>query len=331
MNKILELGSFAGNDSDERWVSNKLLEAATNGWLKDPVFSPYFHETGCIIAATSEEGRQHMNSRDGPSEATGWVPLNTKDEFQSTMPKGVLTGDFPGWQGWWTKKGSGWVHARKAMESCAKEASRLGVRFITGEQAGKVDSLIYENDDILGAKTVDGQEHRADRTILCAGANANSIFDMKHQLRPTAWTLAHIKMTSSELQLYKDLPVLFNIERGFFMEPDEDNGELKICDEHPGYCNWIKGTDAKDPSSSKCSIPFARHQIPVEAEQRVRGFLKETMPHLAERPFSFARICWCADTPNRAFLISKHPEYPSFVLGVGGSGHGYCHIPAVGG
>lgn len=227
------MGSFAGDDGDEIWVSNKLLEAATDGWLHDPVFSPYFHETGCILSATSEAGRRDLNSAGGPTEATGWIPLNTKEDFQATMPKGVLTGDFPGWEGWLMKKGSGWVHARKAMESAAKEAERLGVRFITGGEQGKVSSLIYENGDVNGAKTFDNVEHRADRTILCAGANAPAIFDMRGQLRPTAWTLAHIKMTPDELKLYKDLPVLFNIERGFFMEPDEDGGELKICDEHP--------------------------------------------------------------------------------------------------
>lgn len=327
INKILELGSFAGTDEDEVYVSNKLLEAATAGWLNDPVFKDYFHETGCILAATSEDARQHMNSRDGPSEADGWIPLKTKDDFRATMPEGVLTGDFPGWDGWWKKTGSGWVHARKAMQNAAKEATNLGVKFIVGERIGLVEALIYENSDIKGALTGDGVRHVADRTILCAGANACALFDMKDQLRPTAWTLAHIKLTSQEAELYRNLPVLFNIELGFFMEPDEDNHDLKICDEHPGYCNWVAG----DQNSNQTSVPFANHQIPLESEERVRRFLRETMPQLADRPFSFARICWCADTPNRAFLISKHPEYPSLVLGVGGSGHGFVHIPAIGG
>ena len=107
------------------------------------------------------------------------------------------------------------------------------------------------------------------------------------------------------------------------MEPDEDNGELKICDEHPGYCNWEPG--------SSVSKPFARHQIPLVSEQGVRKLLTECMPHLAHRPFSFARICWCADTPDREFLICQHPQYQSLTLGVGGSGHGFMHIPVVGG
>lgn len=59
------------------------------------------------------------------------------------------------------------------------------------------------------------------------------------------------------------------------MEPDEDGHELKICDEHPGYCNWIvQGPDADGRGilQQKKSVPFARHQIPLEAEERVRRF-----------------------------------------------------------
>lgn len=55
------------------------------------------------------------------------------------------------------------------------------------------------------------------------------------------------------------------------------------------------------------------------------------MPHLAERPLAFARICWDADTPDRAFLIDRHPEYPSLVVAVGGSGNGAMQMPTIGG
>ena len=132
-------------------------------------------------------------------------------------------------------------------------------------------------------------------------------------------------MSPSECELYRNLPVLFNLESGFFMEPDAGNGELKICDEHPGYCNFSTAS-----SGSKASIPFAKQQIPKEAEERVRGFLRNAMPHLAERPFSFARICWCADTVDLMFSIDYHPEYKSLVLAVGGSGHGFKYVPSIG-
>lgn len=109
-------------------------------------------------------------------------------------------------------------------------------------------------------------------------------------------------------------------------EPDAQNGELKFVDEHPGYCNFVK-----DPKTGEeRSIPFAKHQIPRDSELKAREFLRETVPQIADRPFSFARICWDADTPDRQFLIDHHPKYESLVVAVGGSGNGFMMMPAVG-
>lgn len=119
--------------------------------------------------------------------------LSTPDEFRSTMPDGILTGSFPGWKGFFRETGAGWVFARGALEATYHEAVRLGVRFETGDSKGKVVHLLYESGDVVGAHTADGIEHRADRTILCAGANSDHLLDFERQLRPTAWTLAHIK------------------------------------------------------------------------------------------------------------------------------------------
>lgn len=103
-------------------------------------------------------------------------------------------------------------------------------------------------------------------------------------------------------------------------------GELKFVDEHPGYCNFVQDAETGDEKS----VPFARRQIPVQSEQKAREFLRETVPHIAERPFSFARICWDADTPDRQFLIDRPPKYNSLIVAVGGSGMGFMMMPAVG-
>ncbi|KAJ5153093.1 uncharacterized protein N7482_009571 [Penicillium canariense] len=302
--------------------------AALKGWKEDPVFSPFFHETGFIVAGSTPALIQHIKDEEiDPSEGD-FAKLETAEDFRNTMPPGILTGEFPGWKGWFCKKEAGWIHARKAMVSAYTEAKRLGVEFITGTPHGEVVALTYDEGDVTGAQTADGAFHRADHTILAAGAGADRLLDFKKQLRPTAWTLSHISMTPEEAHKYRNLPVLFNISKGFFMEPDEDKHELKICDEHPGYCNFIR-----DPrcSGEERSVPFAKHQIPLEAETRARDFLRETMPHLADRPFSFARICWDADTVDRAFLIDRHPDYPSLLVAVGGSGNGAMQMPSIGG
>lgn len=317
-------GSFSSDTSNED-VSDTLLDLATKGWTTDPLFTPFYHDTGYIISAHTPAGLSQLTTREGitPS-STDFEWLSTPADFRATMPDGVLTGDFPGWKGGFKRKGAGWVFARGALVACFEEARRLGVKFITGLE-GDVTSLLSSpsGNEILGVETTSGEKYHAETTILAAGATAPQLLDMKDQLRPTAWTLAHIKMSAEECKLYKDLPVLFNIENGFFMEPDEEHGELKICDEHPGYTSFQPGTHT--------SIPFPKHQIPLASEARVRSFLCDTMPQLADRPFSFARICWCADTPDRNFLIDRHPEKKGLALAVGGSGHGFMHITSVSG
>lgn len=365
INKIAEEGELANLDRSKGNYAMEYCRAlGTRGWREDAVFKGFYHSTGLIVAAEREETYEYVVENEISGSLEEWKKLETGGDFRATMTEGVLTGEFPGWRGFYRGFGAGWVAAREAMESCAREAERLGVRFLTGDQ-GKVTRLLFSPDsskteadvdgqetkrDVLGAETADGTRHFASHTILSLGANAPQVLDFEGQLRPTAWTLAHIKLTVEERKIWKDLPVLFNIERGFFMEPDSVNGEVKICDEHPGYCNWevggIEQTSASkststltssetsevktESSHNSTSLPFARHAIPKASETRIRNLLRQTAPQLADRPFSHARICWCADTPDRRYLISSHPSYPSLTLAVGGSGHGFAVIPGIG-
>ncbi|KAI8590779.1 fructosyl amine:oxygen oxidoreductase [Geranomyces variabilis] len=326
VNKIMEESAPSETDSDELYVWNRMHEIATKAWRTDPVYSPFYHPTGFVMAASTDIGAPHVENY----IRTCKYPtrrLETPDDFRETMPTGVLTGTFPNWKGFILPDKAGWVFARDALESAHKEAERLGVKFVTGGMEGKVVELFYsDSGDVQGAITADGKTHLADRTILCAGANSDGLFDFEKQLRPTAWTLAHIQMTPEERDTWKDLPVLFNVEKGFFMEPTAATGELKLVDEHPGYCNILR--DSK--TGEERSVPFAHHQIPLEAERRARNFLRETVPHIAERPFVFARVCWDCDTPDRQFIIATPPRCASLVVAVGGSGMGFMLMPAVG-
>lgn len=343
--KVLDCGSFpstisAGNDlnkiaeeanepsqddSDEDFFWHRVHQIAMQAWKHDPLFAPFYHATGFIDAAVSDEAYERCVEYE-KSEQAALIPLNTKGDFQKTMPRGVLQGDFAGWRGFWKQGGAGWVFASGAMKAMHAEAIKLGVEFVTGDPTGKVDALIFSNDlkTVCGARTTDGTSHSARHTILAAGANSDFLVDFKGQLRPTAWTLAHIPLSREEAVLYKDLPVLYGVDRGFFIEPDAEAHELKLCDEHPGYINPVIN------EGKLRSVPFARHQIPAEAETRMRLFLRDTMPQLAEREFSFARLCWDADTVDRRFLIDKHPEVENLIVAVGGSGNGFMTSPAIG-
>lgn len=286
---------------------------------------------GYILAASSPKAVQTVYDREIRHHGELFTELNTVEDFRQSMPLGVLNGDFPGWKGWHQRSQVGWVHARKAMVAAAREAARLQAKFVCGNARGLVKELLYSNGDVSGIKTADGIEHYADRVIVAAGAQATSILDFENQLRPTAWTIAHITMSPEEAKIYKDIPVIFHSEKGFFIEPDEDKLELKVCDEHPGYCNWVLPLSADGDNALPQSVAVPRHQIPASSARRIREFLKETAPQLADRPFSHTATLWCADTPNRAFLITVHPRHPSLIVAAGDSGHGFTHLPSIGG
>ena len=326
LNKIAEEANEPSpEDSDEDYFWHRVHQIAMKAWKHDPLFAPFYHATGFIDAAVSDDAYQRCVEY-AEGENTTLVPLNTKEDFQKTMSEGVLQGEFPGWRGFWKQGGAGWVFASGAMKAMHAEAVKMGVRFVTGDPQGKVEALLFSEDSkaVFGARTADGVLHTAKHTILSAGANSDRLLDFQGQLRPTAWTLAHIPLSKDEATLYKDLPVLYGVDRGFFIEPDAEKHEMKLCDEHPGYINPVI-EDGKF-----CSVPFARHQIPIEAEARMRLLLRETMPQLAGRDFSFARICWDADTVDRRFLIDKHPEIENLIVAVGGSGNGFMTSPAIG-
>ncbi|KAJ4312686.1 hypothetical protein N0V94_007328 [Neodidymelliopsis sp. IMI 364377] len=326
LNKIAEEANEPSqDDSDEDYFWHRVHQIAMKAWKHDPLFSPFYHATGFIDAAVSDAAYERCVEYAKGEQAT-LVQLDTKEDFQKTMPAGVLQGDFPGWRGFWKQGGAGWVFASGSMKAMHTEAIKLGVQFVTGDPAGKVEALLLNSDGtvVSGARTADGMSHTAKHTILAAGASSDRLLDFKGQLRPTAWTLAHIPLSAEEAALYKNLPVLYGVDRGFFMEPDAEKHEMKLCDEHPGYINPVIEDDKLR------SVPFARHQIPAEAEARMRLLLRETMPQLAERTFSFARLCWDADTVDRRFLIDKHPEIDNLIVAVGGSGNGFMTCPAIG-
>lgn len=316
------------DDRSYAWATIETL--ASEVWKTDPIYAPHYHATGFIYSAVGEDAWATVNA-EGQSHPDIYQPLHDAEAFRKTMPEGVLTGDFPNWKGFYRQQGAGWVEARDALVAICAEVKKLGVSFITGKE-GRVMELIQSQsgDAIAGAKTEDGKDHLAQTTILAAGASSSLLLDFEKQLRPTAWTLAHVPLTPSEVESYSNLPVLFGADRGFFISPPQSSiaagqPELKICDEHPGYINLIDGDNGE-----KRPIPYQRMAIPARSEEKMRRLLRETMPQLADRPLLRPRLCWDADTPDRLFLISRHPRLADLVVAAGGSGQGFMCSPAVG-
>lgn len=317
-NKIFDY-NYIGPD-EEPSPSERLDLEAGEAWKNDPVFKDHYHPVGLIMSSCSEEPLRSESERYLDLKRKGhrdYEYLDTPEKFRKHIP--VLTGDLPRWRGYLLDKDNGWLHARNSLISAYKECLRLGVKFVFGAD-GEIVDLITSGDNIMGIKSKSGQISRADKFILSAGANAVTVLNFKNQLEGKCFTLVHIKVTDREAKKFVGLPVIFNNEKGFFFEADENN-EIKICNEFPGYTNMNENGE---------SIPLYRMEIPSEAAQEVRQYLRETMPEFSDRPFVKTRICWCTDSPDRELIICTHPDYDNLVIASGDSGKSFMLMPIIG-
>ncbi|KAH3667944.1 hypothetical protein OGAPHI_001698 [Ogataea philodendri] len=308
-NKIINYGGIY-NPSETQPPSKQIKVDAFKLWASDPVYKPHYHPVGFIYAGCSYDVIS-------PRISPGAEYLESTEKIKRYLP--VLTGPLTNWQGVKLNDMDGWLHARNALISAFEECQKLGVKFKFGTE-GEITSLLQQDGRVEGVVSKSGKTYLGDTIILCAGPNVVSLFDFESQLQAKGFTLAHIKVTTEEAKKFKGLPVIMNAERGFFFEPDE-NDELKICNEFPGYINL---------NSEGESIPLFVNAIPTESADAIREFLRETMPEFSERPFVKTRTCWCTDSPDRQLILSHHPDFGNLILASGDSGLSFMLMPAIG-
>jgi sarcosine oxidase len=90
--------------------------------------------------------------------------------------------------------------------------------------------------------------------------------------------------------------------------PSLDGTSIKVC-EHSG------GTVVVDPSRLDREL----HQADVEP---VAEFIRQSMPGVLPAPARHS-VCMYTHTPDRHFIIDRHPQHPQVAIGAGFSGHGF--------
>lgn len=256
--------------------------------------------------------------------------LCNKEEIQVICDIGGGTGDWG-----YINRRSGWADAERSMIWLREQVEATKrVSFITAE----VESLVFADGEVLGAKIKTGEQILADLTILAAGAWSSKLVDLCGRCQATGQVLAYLQLTPEEQARLERMPVLLNLSTGMFIIPPRDN-ILKVARHGYGYSNptEIPAPEPDTPDTHiRVSLPRTSWDdtdlsIPAEGSAACASALAEMIPSLAGRPFSHTRICWYTDTPNGDFLFDFHPRYgKSLFLATGGSGHGFKFLPVIG-
>src|SRR5947209_12476759 len=103
-------------------------------------------------------------------------------------------------------------------------------------------------------------------------------------------------------------PVIYGI-------PGNQGRGFKIADDSRGY--------EFDPD-------LGERFVSMEALKKLREYLGFRFPAMRNAPLLETRVCQYENTPDRHFIIDRHPGEANIWLVGGGSGHGFKHGPALG-
>ncbi|KAJ5689125.1 FAD dependent oxidoreductase [Penicillium macrosclerotiorum] len=298
-------------------------------WRSWPMFSGLYHVPGWILSAANlslpfVEGSIETCKNLGVQG----IEILTCDEVRSRFP--VVTGKLDGWNMNVWNPTAGWAAAGQALESMARAAQKNGVDYISGVQ-GYVRQLILDeiSNECKGVITADGIRHEADKVILAAGSWTPSLLDLQGQLMAKGHSVAHIQLDATETKYYSTMPIMDNLELGYFFPPQAD-GIFKMA-----HSQFITNMRTDTSSGITTSIPHTFLQapkdgLPLEIEATMRRNLRRVLPEFADRPFCYTRLCWDADTVDRHFLVTPHPIHQQLFVAAGGSAHGFKFLPVIG-
>ncbi|CAO2647804.1 Nn.00g087260.m01.CDS01 [Neocucurbitaria sp. VM-36] len=334
----------AGNDLNKimgirlrNKVDLQLSLEARQMWKEDDLFKSFFHNTGRLDCAHGSKGitglkqayHALLDANAGLEETNEW--LDSEEEILAKMPL-LDREQIKGWKAVFSKDG-GWLAAAKAINAIGEYLRDQGVKFGFGG-AGSFKQPLLAEGICIGVETVDGTRYYADKVVLATGAWSPALVDLHDQCISKAWVYAHMQLTPEEAASYKDAPVVYNGDVGFFFEPNE-KGIIKVCDEFPGFTRFKKHQPYGASAPKRISVPRSHAKHPTDtypdaSDVSIRKAVATFLPQFKNKQLFNRAMCWCTDTADAALLICEHPQWRNFVLATGDSGHSFKLLPNIG-
>lgn len=283
--------------SYERWYD---LEQRTGKHL--------FTECGClnigkpdgeIIPGVRKAARLHHLS------VTEW----TGAEIRRRVPALNFGDDYVGL---WEKE-AGFLYVEKCVQAHAEAARSLGAKLEEGTCA--------QSWEISGSGVVvhtSTHQYAAERLVVTAGAWAGQMLRNLNLPLQVVRKVLFWFSTGNDRSLRRDVfPVyLCEVPEGIYYGfPVIDPFGHKVA-RHDG------GEEVTDPLTVKRTIS-------VEDERDCRQFVAQHVPPVLGSVRQ-SKVCLYTLTPDRHFIIDRHPQYPQVVLAAGFSGHGFKFASVVG-
>lgn len=317
------------------FIYTKLSIEAFKMWRSDNKFKGIFNECGRILVTPKlHEGRRKFEE----ISINNLKKLGYGQNIEYYSGKEQLANKFdflqynsiPDETEFKWNPESGLAHSANAMTVVYEQAKSLGVKFIFGSDGEATGLTTIKGIDYV--KTKSGKTYTADKIVISTGAATGSIVNLGNQQSATGLFVTHIKISEAEYTRYKDIPILFDSDMGYFFPPDPKTRIMKIALPGTGVSNKV--ANPFDSNGNK-SLPRYKSQnpddtMPIECMGEAKRLLGRYVPELAYHELFGHRACWIADTSDSHFIIDKIPQYSRCYVASGDSGHAFKLLPNIG-
>lgn len=178
-------------DADDRvaasWDWNKVVRAdyddfvycqlaleAQDVFKTDPLWKPYFHQTGVYWTCRSDYAQNVISHHEKLGRKDDIIALPVSEARK--MYDGLFDdADYTGVKEVLLNRASGWAAAGDCLRAVTQKALELGVKYVTAE----VSSLRFDGKgSCTGLKTAAGQTLTASHVIICTGAYTTKLLEL---------------------------------------------------------------------------------------------------------------------------------------------------------
>jgi len=210
---------------------------------------------------------------------------------------------------------AGYAESGRVVAILMQWAKSLGVDL---RENAKFRELDEASDRIKGIVLEDGEKIAAAAVVMAVGAwTPYALPFTRNFLRASGQPVFHLKPKQPELFTPERFPI-FGADistTGYYGFPLNRDGVVKIANHGPGR--------EMSPDSPK-------RVVTKEEESKMRQFLSDSFPALADSPIVFTRVCLYCDTHDGNFWIAPDPERPGLIIAAGDCGHGFKFAPVLG-
>lgn len=324
-------------------VYTELALEAQDVFTEDPLWKPYFHQTGIFWVCRSDYAQDVINNYKKLGRAADLKAV-TVEEAKKMFGGLFEDANYDGAKEVLVNKTSGWSEAGNALRAVTKWSMENGVKYVVG----KANSLeINSNGTCTGVTTEDGKTLSATNVILSTGAytarlleqaakkTGNNKLRAEHRIVAGGITTGMTTLDEESYKRFKNMPVGvqgYTAQYGPFIGslPPTKDRELKWWGE-----KIFKNTHEVLPGSFISAPPSGKDYN----QWNVPGPLKLDIDHAnhvfygkngANWKMDKHRICWDAFTTSSDFIISPHAAAKGLFVATCGSFHGYKFFPVLG-